>query len=135
VAEACSKQEASANYTVDSLFGLGKLSSVLPFGGNAHGASHDIALLPTNLSCRRRRVDCGYPANSPEIEVQEVENSWWGGGTVGDFSAMTTVLFAGSLSPAMVVCTSRMPYHSLLQHSQSFCPVTNLVRGPGKATM
>jgi hypothetical protein len=80
-------------------------------------------------------VDCGDPANSPEIEVQEVENSWWGGGTVGDFSAMATVLFAGSLSPAMVVCTSRMPYHSLVQHSQSFCPVTNLVRGPGKATM
>ncbi len=119
---------------MDSLLGLGKLSSVLPFGGNAHGASHDIALLPTNLSCRRR-VDCSDPANSPEIEVQEVETSWWGGGTVGDFSAMATVLLAGSLSPAMVVCTSRMLHHSLLQHSQSFCPVTNLVRGPGKATM
>ncbi len=120
---------------MDSLLGFGKLSSVLPFGGNAHGASHDIALLPTNLSCRRRRVDCGDPANSPETEVQEVENSWWGGGTVGDFSGMATVLLAGSLGLAMMACTSRMPYHSLVQHSQSFCPVTNLVRGPGKATL
>ncbi|KAH9568978.1 hypothetical protein CY35_03G107600 [Sphagnum magellanicum] len=41
---------------------------------------------------------------------------------------MATVLLAGSLGPAMVACTSRMPYHSLVQHSQSFCPVTNLTK-------